>query len=263
MSKDKIDCTCGKCSCTDLEEHKKNRQDETCKCECQDKNIDTATELETITVIGTPAPTRPTIIDWKQPETPVVPVYPTYPNTPINNTRYILKLLDNISDKNLKNRIQKIGKKRIYATLSNPRKIKILIAQEGKNPNSWWGHVAISINDLEFGMSPNGWDIRSEHTFINKYTQELHRSVRSYELSLTNVQKMAVVNSLLNAMQVNVKYDILNYSCSSSMVRIFANANINIVDARNTIPGIYRPLDIENYLQHTVKNNKITNYPSK
>lgn len=135
MGKDKIDCTCSKCTCADAEEHKQNVQDGTCKCECQDKNTDTATELETITVIGTPAPSRPTIIDLRRPETPVVPVYPTYPNTPINNTRYILKLLDNISDKNLKNRIQKIGKKRIYATLSNPKKIKILIAQEGKNPS--------------------------------------------------------------------------------------------------------------------------------
>ncbi|MBR0128212.1 MAG: hypothetical protein IJM09_00175 [Neisseriaceae bacterium] len=139
MANEMIECSCGKCFCTSLEEHKKNRQDDTCRCECQDKRLedDDATELETVVVVGTPVSTSPTIIDLRQPETPIVPSYPTYPNIPTNNMRYILKLLDNISDKNLKNRIQKIGKKRIYATLSNPKKIKILIAQEGKNPNSW------------------------------------------------------------------------------------------------------------------------------
>lgn len=259
MSKDKIDCTCGKCSCTDLEEHKKNRQDETCKCECQDKDIDTATELETITVIGTPAPTRPTIIDWRQPETPIVPSYPLPPQVDwYDNIWTIINQLP----KDIQTRIDKIGRKKVVRVLANPNKIEIVVVANGKTTTSIFGHVAIFIDNIEFGMSPNGWDIRTKETFLNRYNVKLHRAAISYEMNMSFVQKQMLVYVLLNTMKTVEPYHLTTNDCTMVTINLFSSLNINVVDPRYN-KGFYTPSDVNLYLKNTTQSGKSHLYPAK
>lgn len=259
MSKDKIDCTCGKCSCTDLEEHKKNRQDETCKCECQDKDIDTATELETITVVGTYAPSSPTIIDLRRPETPVFPSYPLPPQADwYNNIWTTINQLP----KNTQNLINKIGKKKIVRVLSNPKKIEIVVVANGKNKTSLFGHIAIFIDGIEFGMSPDGWDVRTKEAFLNKYNLDLHRAAISYEINMSFIQKQMFVNVLLESMKTAIPYKLTTNDCTMATINLFSFMGINIVDPRYN-KGFYTPHDVNLYLKNTIPSGKSHFYPAK
>ena len=128
MANEIIEYSCGKCFCTSLEEHKKNRQDDTCRCECQDKRLedDDVTKLETITVVGERNPSRPEIIDLRRPESPVIPNYPL-PLSPQADWYDNIWIAINQLPKNTQKLIDKIGRKKVANTLFNPNKIEIVV----------------------------------------------------------------------------------------------------------------------------------------
>ena len=157
---------------------------------------------------------------------------------------------------------RRVGREKVISALENPVTVELMIADKRLiSRGSQFGHIALAINGIEFGMSPNGWDVREKHTFINSYTSQ-GRPVISYQLSMTSERKRSLVNAILNSMQEAKVYNLLDNSCSSVMVKVFAAANTNIVDPRWSF-NIYAPADINNFLRNTIPNKDIVYYPAK
>lgn len=144
--------------------------------------------------------------------------------------------------------------------LSNIQSIELLIAEPSSNKGSQFGHVAFIVNDkLEFGMSTNGWDVREKQQFISSY-HRLNRAVLGYELDISKVSKMDIAHSLLDKMKKGEIYNLLDNSCSSALVAVFGQANLNIVDPRWSF-SIYSPADIDRFLYKVTPGNKVHHYP--
>lgn len=256
MSKEK-ECSCSKCVCIDLEEHKKNRQNDICKCECQDEAI----ELDTIIVTGNRKSSSSDFINN------IIPDINTddYLNNIISSDEYWYNNVwfqINQLPKNTQKLIDKIGRKKVVRTLFNPNKIEIVVVANGKNKTSTFGHIAIFIDNVEFGMSPKGWDVRTKEKFLNDYNVNLHRAAISYEINMSFTQKQMLVHVLLESMKTAGPYQLTTNDCTMATIHMFSFMGINIADPRYN-KGFYTPSDVNLYLKNTTQSGKSHFYPAK
>ena len=134
--------------------------------------------------------------------------------------------------------------------------------QNGKNKTSTFGHIAIFIDNIEFGMSPKGWDVRTKEKFLNDYNANLHRAAISYEMNMSFVQKQMLVNVLLETMKTATPYQLTTNDCTMTTINLFGSIGVNVVDPRYN-KGFYTPSDVNLYLKNTTQSGKSHFYPAK
>lgn len=243
---------CAACNCSD-------------KSECPYKNAENIVELKTIEVTGQ----RPVRSDWLSPDALQgisagnMFAGAGVPSAGSGERRRHDRLIDRL--RNVKNRcgerIRLIGVEIVARELSDPKSIELLIADSGGKPYSPFGHIAVAVGGIAFGMNQESWEIEPKAEFIRRYNKQ-KRDVFAYRMEVKPADTERFTDQLLNQVTPCSQYDFTQNSCSSNMVQLFDSVGMTVADKRWNFK-IPSPSDINRFLNQTVSKDRVRLYPTK
>ena len=126
---------------------------------------------------------------------------------------------------------------------------------------SQFGHVAIDIDGTVYGRAVTAWDIDTRSNYLHRQQVKMNRDTWGYTLKISIDEKRKILSEIKRLHAENAKYNLLDNSCSSALVRAFAVTNILIVDPRWSMGAVLSPTDIMNALNKSALVIKKTTYP--